>query len=46
MSIVPVDEASSRLRADHKVLLAQVSDLSAEQLAAAYQLASGPQLTD
>ena len=42
MSIVPVDEASSRLRADHKVLLAQVSDLSAEQLAAAYQLASGP----
>jgi len=42
VSIVPVDEASSRLRADHKVLLAQVSDLSAEQLAAAYQLASGP----
>ena len=42
MTIVPVDEASSRLRADHKVLLAQVSDLSAEQLAAAYQLASGP----
>ena len=42
MSIVPVDEASSRLRADHDVLLAAVSDLAAEQLAAAYQLASGP----
>src|SRR6516162_6587598 len=42
MSILSVDEASSRLRADHDVLLAAVSDLAAEQLAAAFQLASGP----
>jgi hypothetical protein len=42
VSIVPVDEASSRLRADHDVLLAKVNDLTAEQLAAAFQLASGP----
>ena len=42
MSILSVDEASRRLRADHDVLLAEVSDLAAEQLAAAYQLASGP----
>ena len=42
MSIVSVDEASRRLRADHDVLLAEVSDLAAEQLAAVYRLASGP----
>ena len=42
MSIVSVDEASRRLRADHDVLVAEVSDLAAEQLAAGYQLASGP----
>ena len=42
MSIVSVDEATSRLRADHDVLLAEVNDLAAEQLAAACQLASGP----
>src|SRR5215831_16355082 len=42
MSIVSVDEASMRLRADHDVLLAEVSDLAAEQLAAVYRLASGP----
>src|SRR5215469_1274822 len=42
MSIVSVDEASRRLRADHDVLLAEVSDLAPEQLAAAYRLASGP----
>ena len=42
MSIVSVDEASRRLRADHDVLLAEVSDLAPDQLAAAYQLASGP----
>ena len=42
MSIASVDEASRRLRADHGVLLAQVSDLAAEQLTAACELASGP----
>src|SRR5215472_14572043 len=42
MSIVSVDEASRRLRADHDVLLAEVSDLAEAQLAARYQLASGP----
>jgi hypothetical protein len=42
MSIVSVDEASRRLSADHNVLLATVSDLAAEQLAAACQLDSGP----
>jgi hypothetical protein len=41
VSIVPVEEASSRLRADHDVLLVEVSDLTAEQLAAARQPASG-----
>ena len=30
------------MRADHDVLLAEVNDLTAEQLAAAFQLASGP----
>jgi hypothetical protein len=42
VSIVPVDEASRRLRADHDVLLAEVNDLTAEQLAATYQMAGGP----
>lgn len=42
MSIIPVEEASSRLRADHDVLLAEVSELTPEQLAAACQVAGGP----
>ena len=42
MSIIPADEARRRLRADHDVLLAEVDELTGEQLAAPYQLASGP----
>jgi hypothetical protein len=42
MSIVAVDEASRRLRADYEVLLGEVNGLTAEQLAAPYRLASGP----
>ena len=42
MSIVPAEEASRRLRADHDVLLAEVDELAEEQLAATYHLASGP----
>jgi hypothetical protein len=42
MLIIAAEEASSRLRADHGVLLAEVNSLTAEQLAAPYQLASGP----
>jgi hypothetical protein len=40
--IVTSEEASSRLRADHDVLLAEVNSLTEDQLAAPYQLASGP----
>jgi hypothetical protein len=40
--IVSSEEASSRLRADHDVLLAEVNSLTGDQLAAPYQLASGP----
>jgi hypothetical protein len=42
VSIVPAEEASRRLRADHDVLLAEVGELAAEQVAATYRLASGP----
>ena len=42
MSIVPVEEASRRLRADHDVLLAEVNQLTEEQLPAPYHLADGP----
>ena len=42
MSIVPAEEASRRLRADHDLLLAEVNELTGEQLAATYHLASGP----
>jgi hypothetical protein len=42
VSIVAVEEAGRRLRADHDVLLAEVNELTAEQLAATYRLASGP----
>jgi hypothetical protein len=40
--IVPAEEASKRLRADHNVLLAEVNSLTEDQLAAPYRLASGP----
>jgi len=40
--IVPAEEAINRLRADHGVLLAEVSSLTEDQLAAPYRLASGP----
>jgi hypothetical protein len=40
--IVTAEEASRRLRADHDVLLATVKELTDEQLATTYQLASGP----
>jgi hypothetical protein len=39
---VPGEEASSRLRADHDVLFAEVNSLTGDQLAAPCQLASGP----
>ena len=42
MLIVPVEEASRRLRADHDVLFAEVNGLADEQLAATYRLTSGP----
>lgn len=42
MSIIQAEEASGRLRADHDVLLAEVNELTTEQLTAPYQLASGP----
>jgi hypothetical protein len=42
MSIITAAEASRRLRTDHELLLAEVTELTAEQLAAPYQLASGP----
>jgi hypothetical protein len=42
VSIVPAEEASRRLRADHDLLLAEVNELTGEQLAATYQLAGGP----
>lgn len=42
MFIVPAEEASRRLRADHDLLLAEVDELAGEQLVAIYQLASGP----
>jgi hypothetical protein len=42
VSIVPAEEASRRLRADHDVLLAEVNELTSEQLVATYHLASGP----
>lgn len=40
--IVPAEEASKRLRADHTVLLAEVNSLTEDQLAAPYRLAGGP----
>src|SRR5215467_6337745 len=40
--IIPVEEASRRLRADHDVLSAEVNGLADEQLAATYRLTSGP----
>ncbi len=40
--IVPAEEASKRLRADHDVLLVEVNELTAEQLAATYEVSSGP----
>jgi hypothetical protein len=42
VSIVAVEEAGRRLSADHDVLLTEVNELTAEQLAAPYRLASGP----
>jgi hypothetical protein len=42
MSIITAAEASRRLRTDHELLLAEVNELTGEQLAAPYQLASGP----
>lgn len=42
MFLVPAEEASRRLRADHDVLLSEVGELIGAQLAAPYQLASGP----
>ena len=42
MSVVPVQEASRRLKADHDVLFAELAGVGDEQLAAAYRLASGP----
>jgi hypothetical protein len=40
--IVPAEEASQRVRADHDALLAEVNSLTEDQLAAPYRLASGP----
>src|SRR6516164_58916 len=40
--IVPAEEAGRRLSADHDLLLAEVKELTGEQLAATYRLASGP----
>jgi hypothetical protein len=40
--IVPVEEASRRLRADHDVLFAAVRELTEDQLAATCCLADGP----
>jgi hypothetical protein len=42
VSIVPVQEASRRLKADHDLLLAAAGEAGEERLAAAYRLASGP----
>jgi hypothetical protein len=42
MSILPAEEASRRLWADHDLLLAEVNSLTAGQLAAPYHLADGP----
>jgi hypothetical protein len=42
VSIVPAEEASRRLRADHDLLFTEVNELVGEQLAATYHLASGP----
>src|SRR6266568_1005369 len=42
VSIVSAEEARRRLKADHDLLLAGVNELAGEQLAATYQLASGP----
>lgn len=42
VSIVSAEEASRRLQADHDVLLAEVNELTAEQLAATYEVSSGP----
>jgi hypothetical protein len=40
--IVRYEEAITRLRADHDLLITQAEDLAEAQLAARYQLASGP----
>jgi hypothetical protein len=42
VSIVTHEEAISRLRADHDLLLAEVEGLSAARLAAPYRLTGGP----
>jgi hypothetical protein len=42
VTIVSKEEAVSRLRADHDVLLARVEGLTEAQLAASYRLAGGP----
>ena len=42
MNVLPLDEATNRLQADHELLLAHVADLTAEELAAGYRVASGP----
>src|SRR5437016_4622524 len=42
MTIVSPEEAIGRLRADHDLLLAQVTGLTGAQLTAGYRLASGP----
>ena len=42
MNVLPLQEATSRLRADHELLLARVAPLTETQLAAGYRVASGP----
>src|SRR5215470_14609199 len=42
VTIISNDQATSRLRADHGVLLARVKGLTEAQLAERYRLASGP----
>ena len=42
VTIISNDQATSRLQADHDVLLARVKGLTEAQLAERYRLASGP----
>jgi hypothetical protein len=42
VSIIPVEEASKRRRLDYDVLLGEIDSVPEDQLAAPYQLASGP----